>query len=46
MIKTLNKLFRKPMKHLLIILSIILLSPTLFGQSSKYESVSQCVIEF
>ena len=33
------------MKHLLIILSILLLSSTLFGQSSKYESVSQCVLQ-
>ena len=33
------------MKHLLIILSIILLSSPLFGQSSKYESVSQCVLQ-
>ena len=33
------------MKHLLIILSILLLSSSLFGQSSKYESVSQCVLQ-
>jgi len=33
------------MKHLLIILSILLLSSPLFGQSSKYESVSQCVLQ-
>jgi hypothetical protein len=45
MIKTLNKLFRKPMKHLLIILSILLLSYPVIGQSSKYESVSQCVLQ-
>ena len=33
------------MKHLLIILSILLLSSPLFGQSSEYESVSQCVLQ-
>ena len=34
------------MKHLLIFLSIILLSFPLFGQStSKYESVAQCVLQ-
>ena len=33
------------MKHLLIILSILLLSSPLFGQSSKYKSVSQCVLQ-
>ena len=33
------------MKHLLIILSILLLSSPVFAQSSKYESVSQCVIQ-
>ena len=34
------------MKHLLIILSILLLSSPLFGQSiPKYESVSQCVLQ-
>ena len=34
------------MKHLLIILSFLLLSSPLFGQStSKYESVSQCVLQ-
>ena len=33
------------MKHILIILSILLLSSPLFGQSSKYESVSQCVLQ-
>ena len=34
------------MKHLLIILSILLLSFPLFGQSTqKYESVSQCVLQ-
>jgi len=33
------------MKHLLILLSILLLSSPLFGQSSKYESVSQCVLQ-
>ena len=34
------------MKHLLIFLSIILLSFPLFGQStSKYESIGQCVLQ-
>ena len=34
------------MKHLLIILSILLLSSPLFGQSTpKYESVGQCVLQ-
>ena len=34
------------MKHLLIILSLILLSSPMFGQSMlKYESVSQCVLQ-
>ena len=33
------------MKHLLIILSILLLSYPVIGQSSKYESVNQCVIQ-
>ena len=33
------------MKHLLILLSILLLSFPLFGQSSKYESVNQCVLQ-
>lgn len=34
------------MKHILILLnSILLLSSPLFGQSSKYESVSQCVLQ-
>ena len=34
------------MKHLLIILSFLLLSSPLFGQSTpKYESVSQCVLQ-
>jgi len=33
------------MKHILIILSILLLSFPLFGQSSKFESVSQCVLQ-
>ena len=33
------------MKHLLILLSILLLSSPLFGQSSKYESVNQCVLQ-
>jgi len=32
-------------KHLLIILSILLLSSPVIGQSSKYESVSQCVLQ-
>ena len=32
------------MKHLLIILSFLLPSP-LFGQSSKYKSVGQCVLQ-
>ena len=34
------------MKHLLIILSLILLSSPLFGQSTpKYQSVNQCVLQ-
>ncbi len=34
------------MKHLLILLSILLLSSPVIGQStSKYESVSQCVLQ-
>ena len=33
------------MKHILIILSILSLSSPLFGQSSKYKSVSQCVLQ-
>ena len=34
------------MKHLLIILSILLFSFPVFGQSMlKYESVSQCVLQ-
>ena len=34
------------MKHLLILLSLLLLTSTLFGQSMlKYESVSQCVLQ-
>ena len=33
------------MKHLLINLSFLLLSSPLFGQSSKYESVNQCVLQ-
>jgi len=33
------------MKHLLIILSFLLLSSPVIGQSSKYESVSQCVLQ-
>ena len=33
------------MKHLLIILSMLFLSSPLFGQSSKNESVSQCVLQ-
>ena len=33
------------MKHLLIILSILLLSSPVIGQSLKYESVSQCVLQ-
>ena len=33
------------MKHLLIIISLLLLSFPLFGQSSKYESVGQCVLQ-
>ena len=34
------------MKHLLItLISILLLSSPMFGQSSKYESVSQCVLQ-
>jgi len=32
-------------RHILIILSFLLLSSPLFGQSSKYESVSQCVLQ-
>ena len=33
------------MKNLFIILSILLLSSPVIGQSSKYESVSQCVLK-
>ena len=34
------------MRHILIILiSLLLLSSPLFGQSSKYERVSQCVLQ-
>jgi len=33
------------MKHLLIILSFLLLPSPLFGQSSKYKSVGQCVLQ-
>jgi hypothetical protein len=33
------------MKHLLIILSFLLLSSPVIGQSSKYESVNQCVLQ-
>ncbi len=33
------------MKHLLILISILLLSSAVIGQSSKYESVSQCVLQ-
>ena len=33
------------MKHILILISILLLSSALFGQSSKYKSVSQCVLQ-
>ena len=34
------------MRHLLILLiSILLLSSPVIGQSSKYESVSQCVLQ-
>ena len=34
------------MKHILIILSLLLLSSPLFGQSKpKYESVGQCVLQ-
>ena len=33
------------MKHLLLILSILLLSSPVIGQSSKYESVKQCVLQ-
>jgi hypothetical protein len=33
------------MKHLLILISILLLSSLVIGQSSKYESVSQCVLQ-
>ena len=34
------------MKHLLILLSILLLSSPVIGQStSKYESVNQCVLQ-
>jgi len=33
------------MKHLLLILSFLLLSSPVIGQSSKYESVSQCFIQ-
>jgi hypothetical protein len=33
------------MKHLLIILSLLLLSSPVIGYSSKYKSVSQCVLQ-
>ena len=34
------------MNHLLILLSLLLLSSSLFGQSKpKYESVGQCVLQ-
>ena len=33
------------MKHILILISILLLSSPVIGQSSKYESVSQCVLQ-
>ena len=33
------------MRHILIILSFLLLSSPVIGQSSKYESVSQCVLQ-
>jgi len=32
-------------RHLLILISILLLSSPVIGQSSKYESVSQCVLQ-
>jgi len=32
-------------RHILIILSFLLLSSPVIGQSSKYESVSQCVLQ-
>ena len=36
---------RKPMKHILIIfISFLLFTSPLVVQSSKYESVSQCVL--
>jgi len=41
----LNPPIGNQVKHLLILLSILLLSSPLFGQSSKYESVSQCVLQ-
>ena len=33
------------MRHILILLSILLLSSSVIGQSSKYESVGQCVLQ-
>ncbi len=33
------------MKHLLNLLSILLLSSPVIGQSSKYESINQCVLQ-
>ena len=33
------------MRHILIILSFLLLSSPVIGQSSKYKSVSQCVLQ-
>ena len=33
------------MKHLLILISLLLLSSPVIGQSSKYESVNQCVLQ-
>ena len=40
-----SKTNKQTMKHLLIILSILLLSSPVIGQSSKYESVGQCVLQ-
>ena len=33
------------MRHILILLSILILSSPVVGQSSKYESVGQCVLQ-
>ncbi len=45
MIKTLNKLFRKPMEKTILIIFMFFLTSVLFGQSQpKYENVKDCVL--